>query len=107
VIQTFDEWVAQLLTSEQLLENALYPFAAILEEFEEDNMQLPTCDTTRAQAKLAGTGVECPPVDGALIRKYLDYLINVGYLNPPPAPRSGVPQSSTTPGSFAEVDIPS
>jgi hypothetical protein len=32
---------------------------------------------------LAGTGVVCPPVGAALMRKYLDYLVNVGYLNPP------------------------
>ena len=82
-IQPFDEWVEKLLTSEQLLENALYPFAAILEEFEDENMQLPTCDTTHAQTALAGTGVVCPPVGASLMRKYLDYLVDVGYLNPP------------------------
>lgn len=82
-VQPFEEWVERLLTSEKLIENALYPFAAILEEFEEENMQLPTCDTARARAALAGTGVVCPPVAAPLIRNYLDYLVDVGYLSPP------------------------
>ena len=53
------------------------------EEFEEENMQMPTCDTAHAQAALAGTGVVCPPVTGSLIGRYLDYLAGVGYLTPP------------------------
>ena len=84
-IEPMEQWVATLLARADLSENALYPFAAVLEEFEEENLQFPVYDTTRACAALAHTGVECPPVAAPLIRRYLDWFIDVGFLEPPPA----------------------
>jgi myxalamid-type nonribosomal peptide synthetase MxaA len=80
----FDEWRWRILSAENFAENALYPFAAILEEFAEHNLQLPLWDTTRAKKTLATGGVHCPPVDGRLLKTYMDYYLQVGYV---PAPR--------------------
>ena len=80
----FDEWRWRILTAENFAENALYPFAAILEEFAEHNLQLPLWDTTRAKRTLAAGGVHCPPVDNRLLKTYMDYYLQVGYV---PAPR--------------------
>jgi thioester reductase-like protein len=82
----FDEWRWRILAAENFAENALYPFAAILEEFAEHNLQLPLWDTTRAKTTLAAGGVHCPPVDSRLLRTYMDYYVKVGFV---PAPSEG------------------
>jgi amino acid adenylation domain-containing protein/thioester reductase-like protein len=82
------DWVATLLARDDLSENALYPFTAVLEEFEEENLQFPVYDTTNARAALAGTGVACPPVAAPLLDRYLDWFVEVGYLHPPERPRA-------------------
>ncbi len=38
----------------------------------------------QTQEGLEGTGISCPPVDSKLIDTYIDYFIDVGYLDPPP-----------------------
>ena len=82
-IHNTDEWIDTLLARPDLTENALYPFVAILEEFGEENFQLPSCDSTHARAALRRTDVTCPPVGEALIRRYLDYLLGIGFLPQP------------------------
>ena len=76
----FDEWRWRILSAENFADNALYPFAAILEEFAEHNLQLPNWDTTQARQTLAAGGVECPPVDGRLLTTYMNYYVGVGYV---------------------------
>jgi myxalamid-type nonribosomal peptide synthetase MxaA len=72
--------------AENFADNALYPFAAILEEFAEHNLQLPLWDTTRAKLRWRRAGLNCPPVDGRLLRTYMDYYVKVGFV---PAPIEG------------------
>jgi myxalamid-type nonribosomal peptide synthetase MxaA len=79
----FDEWRWRLLAHEEFAGNALYPFAALLEEFAERNLQLPTWDTTHAVRALAGTPVQCPAVDDRLLTTYMDYYVTSGYLQKP------------------------
>jgi myxalamid-type nonribosomal peptide synthetase MxaA len=86
-VLAFDEWRWRILSAEDFAENALYPFAAILEEFAEHNLQLPLWDTTRAKESLAAIGVHCPPVDGRLLRTYMDYYVKVGFVPAPEASR--------------------
>ncbi|WP_369824412.1 amino acid adenylation domain-containing protein [Kitasatospora sp. Root187] len=47
----------------------------------------PRFDRSGVDADLAGSGVEFPPVDGALLDRYLRNLIGSGYLDPPTASR--------------------
>ncbi len=42
------------------------------------------CDLT--MRALAGSGIECPPVDDRLLTTYFDYLIDIGFLERPVAP---------------------
>ncbi|MCC7361304.1 MAG: amino acid adenylation domain-containing protein [Anaerolineales bacterium] len=76
----FDEWRWRILSGECFPENALYPFAALLEEFTELSLQLPVWDTTATLAELAGSGVTCPALDAALADVYLRYFTESGYL---------------------------
>jgi myxalamid-type nonribosomal peptide synthetase MxaA len=82
-IVPFDEWRWRILSAEDFAANALYPFAAILEEFAEHNLQLPHWDTTQARQALAAGGVECPPVDGRLLKIYMNYYVQMGYVPEP------------------------
>jgi myxalamid-type nonribosomal peptide synthetase MxaA len=79
----FDEWRWRLLAAENFAENALYPFAALLEEFSERNLQLPSWDTSQALQALAGSRVSCPAVDDRLLTTYMNYYVGSGYLDPP------------------------
>jgi amino acid adenylation domain-containing protein/thioester reductase-like protein len=92
-LQPMQEWVSTLMSRKDLSENALYPFTAVLEEFEEENLQFPIYETRNARAALAGKGVECPPVGEGLLRRYLDWFVKVGYF-PPPTGRGARPEQS-------------
>ncbi len=50
-----------------------------------DKMPDATFDDANVREGLAGTGIACPPIDGALLRRYFQWFIDSGYL---PAPRS-------------------
>ncbi|MCC6191428.1 MAG: amino acid adenylation domain-containing protein [Anaerolineales bacterium] len=76
----FDEWRWRILTDDAFPENALYPFAALLEEFTELSLQLPVWDTAATVKEFAGSEVACPPLDEALADVYLRYFIEAGYL---------------------------
>jgi thioester reductase-like protein len=86
---TFDvipvtEWLARLIGSKDFTRNALYPYMALLEEFGEENFQLPRYQCQRTVEALDGSGIACPPVDGRLLGRYTDFLVGTGFL---PAPR--------------------
>jgi thioester reductase-like protein len=55
---------------------------SVFEMYTED--KIPVFDTRNARAALAGTGIVCPPVDDAMLGKYLDYFVSTGFLPPPP-----------------------
>lgn len=59
-----------------------------------DNMPDATFDDANVQEGLAGTGIACPPIDGALLRRYFEWFIDCGYL---PAPSSlDLPESAAS-----------
>ena len=76
----FDGWRRRILTDEAFPENALYPFATLLEEFTELSLQLPVWDTATTVKEFAGSEVACPPLDEALADVYLRYFIESGYI---------------------------
>jgi hypothetical protein len=41
-------------------------------------------DGAAAEAALAGTGVECPPLDAALLATYFRRFVESGFLEAPP-----------------------
>jgi amino acid adenylation domain-containing protein/thioester reductase-like protein len=84
----FDEWRTRVLTDERFAENALYPFAPLLEEFTDHSLQLPIWDTALAQSELTPAGVACPAFDDRLLSTYFDYYLAAGYLTTPDAIRS-------------------
>ena len=43
-------------------------------------MPAPRCEA--AQQALAGTGVSCPAIDPALLSRYFDYFVRIGFLEP-------------------------
>ncbi|MBH1937668.1 amino acid adenylation domain-containing protein [Streptomyces sp. AV19] len=51
----------------------------------------PVLGRRNAEAALAGSGLDCPPVDSALLDRYLEYFFASGYL---PRPAAGSPQES-------------
>ncbi|MGX9293839.1 non-ribosomal peptide synthetase [Tsukamurella paurometabola] len=59
-----------------------------------DNMPDATFDDANVHEGLAGSGIACPPIDGALLRRYFEWFIDSGYL---PAPSSlDVPESAAS-----------
>jgi hypothetical protein len=68
-------------------ENALYPLMSMFAE-ETSNTQSKNSplqlDCQNTLTGLAGTPIICPPVDAELFSTYFSYLIQTGFLNPPP-----------------------
>ena len=59
-----------------------------------DNMPDATFDDANVREGLAGSGISCPPIDGALLRRYFEWFIDCGYL---PAPSSlDLPESAAS-----------
>lgn len=50
-----------------------------------DRMPDATFDMANVREGLAGSGIECPPIDGALLRRYFDWFIDRGYFPGPAA----------------------
>ncbi|GGY01099.1 amino acid adenylation domain-containing protein [Streptomyces hiroshimensis] len=48
----------------------------------------PVLGRRNAEAALAGSGLDCPPVDSALLDRYLDYFFTSGYIARPTTDRS-------------------
>ncbi|HVB39257.1 MAG TPA: amino acid adenylation domain-containing protein, partial [Vicinamibacterales bacterium] len=73
-------------------DNALKPLLPLFpvppEAAQDAAVEMPAAgDVPQAQCRatleaLAGTGVECPAVDGALLTRYFDYFVRVGFLAP-------------------------
>ena len=82
----FEDWKRLLLGQADLRSNALYPYASLIGEFEEQNLELPQYDCRVTAAALAGTAIRCAPVAPPLLSRYVDYLVSIGFLDAPPRP---------------------
>ncbi|MFJ8311032.1 MULTISPECIES: amino acid adenylation domain-containing protein [unclassified Streptomyces] len=51
----------------------------------------PVLGRRNAEAALAGSGLDCPPVDSALLDRYLEYFFTSGYL---PRPAAGLSEAT-------------
>ena len=83
----YEKWRSQLMNAVDSPENALYPLMSIFAE-ETSNTQSKNSplqlDCQNTLTGLAGTPIICPPVDAELFSTYFSYLIQTGFLNPPP-----------------------
>jgi thioester reductase-like protein len=66
--------------------NALSPFLPLFEQQEQagDISEEASYDDRNCRAGLAGSGIECSPVDPELLRTYLRFLAETGFLAPHP-----------------------
>lgn len=84
---SYEKWRSQLMNAVDSPENALYPLMSIFTE-ETSNTQSKNSplqlDCQNTLTGLAGTPIICPPVDAELFSTYFSYLIQTGFLNPPP-----------------------
>ena len=86
----YEQWHAQLLNiAQNSPEHALYPLVSLLTK--NNNSQAPTSDSVvlkfDCQNTLDGlknTSITCPEIDDQLLNNYFSYLINNGFLAPPP-----------------------
>ena len=85
------QWRSQLFKAANSPDNALYPLLSIFSEEEVSDRDSQSQDSSIQQfdcqntlAGLAGTSIVCPPVDTKLLDTYFSYLIQTGFLNPPP-----------------------
>ena len=82
---TFDQWRRRVESRAAELDDvtagALAPFLSGTLPL--DKMPKNHFDDGNVRAALAGTGIACPPFDDALLRCYLEYFIDTGYLPPP------------------------
>jgi len=79
----FGEWKRRLFEHPSFAQNALYPYAPILEDFDPRNLQFPRYGCANARAALEPRGVRCHPLDDTLVLTYLRYYQSTGFLPPP------------------------
>ena len=94
----YRRWRRQLLrVAETGGENALVPFLPLFPELPEpppdkevaplaEGQAIPSMlyDDRNLRAALDGSGIRCPTLDEGLVRTYLRYFIDSGFLAPPP-----------------------
>jgi myxalamid-type nonribosomal peptide synthetase MxaA len=78
-----DKWRYGLMNSVNFADNALYPYAAVLEEFHEVHLNFPKYDCQKTVQALEGSSIKCPPVDETLLSIYIDFFVRVGFLQEP------------------------
>jgi amino acid adenylation domain-containing protein/thioester reductase-like protein len=86
------QWRSQLLNAGNSPDNALYPLLSIFSEEVSDldsdsqsqDSSIQQFDCQNTLTGLAGTSIVCPPIDTKLLSTYFSYLIQTGFLNPPP-----------------------
>ncbi|MBP6838495.1 MAG: thioester reductase domain-containing protein [Kofleriaceae bacterium] len=80
----YAEWRGILRGRAVATGNALAPLLPLFVEHDDTEwLRLPSYDDTQARAALRGAGVECPPVDAALVRRYVERFVVSGYLPRP------------------------
>lgn len=85
------QWRSQLFNAGNSPDNALYPLLSIFSEEVSDRCDSQSQDSSIQQfdcqntlTGLADTSIFCPPVDTKLLSTYFSYLMQSGFLNPPP-----------------------
>ncbi|MDX6740234.1 polyketide synthase [Actinocorallia sp. A-T 12471] len=68
--------------------NAVRPLLDVFLRILDGGIGTPPVDVTETEAALAGSGVVCPPLDGELFAKSVDFFVESGYL---PSPRRADP----------------
>jgi len=84
----YEQWRSQLINTADSPENALYPLLSMFSE-ESSNSQsqdspVQHFDCHNTLTGLARTSIICPPVDAEVFSTYFSYLIQTGFLSPPP-----------------------
>lgn len=87
--EPYQVWYAALMAAVDAGEdNAMIPFLPLLgedgpsEDLAYQNGR-PVFEDANLRAGLAGSGIECPPVDKQLLQTYVDYFVGIGYLDAP------------------------
>jgi len=81
---SFEEWRAQLFKAVAHLESGGWePYLPLIEEVEEKQIFMPRIDLSNTLAKLEGSGIVCPPVDGQLLSTYIQAFITQGLIERP------------------------
>ena len=80
----FEEWRSQLFKAVAYMESGGWePYLPLIEELEEKQIFMPRIDLTNTLAKLEGSGIVCPPVDGQLLNTYIQAFIAHGLVEVP------------------------
>lgn len=105
---TFAVW-RDALVADHSPDNALYPMLPLLltGDIEEQLLLAPEIfEIEHTRAGLAGTGITCPPLDGALLDVYLAAMVRSGFL-PSPATRAAanvdVEEDGTAPNELVHA----
>ncbi|HEX5759075.1 MAG TPA: thioester reductase domain-containing protein [Thermoanaerobaculia bacterium] len=87
----FPEWVERVVEVARVDSgNALAPFVGVAEFYDQFAEKTSTrlkevvFDGRNTRAGLAGSGIACPALDAALLRRYLDAFVRSGFYPPPP-----------------------
>jgi thioester reductase-like protein len=87
-VQPYNAWREGLLAHEGFTaDNALFGLSPLLTPVPENGkMSIPEIhfDARNAAAALAGSGLDCPPLDGRLLQTYFGYCTRSGLIPPPP-----------------------
>ncbi len=70
----------RLINSPDFSENALFAYQAMLQEFDDVSLQLPTYDTRETRRVLKDTAITCHPADEKLFGTYLKYLQDINFI---------------------------
>ncbi len=91
---SYEEWRLKLINTEDSPDNALYPLMSIFSEQSQQvsasasdinsQSQLPHLDCQNTLTGLTKTSIVCPRADTKLFSTYFSYLIETGFLAPPP-----------------------
>ncbi|MEV0176596.1 thioester reductase domain-containing protein [Streptomyces sp. NPDC050803] len=81
-----EQWWRGLQDSFAVNDNELHPVMGVVEEFVVGGEEAIDYDATHTLDALTGSGIACPPLDGALLSLYFDWMVRTGYL---PAPSRG------------------
>ncbi|MBD2452351.1 amino acid adenylation domain-containing protein [Nostoc sp. FACHB-152] len=90
----FSDWLSKIKSFlPNMPENALFPFLTFLcEKLPKQHQSIPEIyfqpktlhfDSSNTFIGLAGSNINCPPVNDKLLNTYFSYFIHSGFLNPP------------------------
>jgi len=81
---SFKGWRADLFRKVAFMENGGWePYLPLIEEVEEKQIFMPRIDLSNTLAALAGTGIECAPVNGKLLSTYINAFVEHGLIEKP------------------------